>query len=160
MLIKLTALPHPDINGGRAWPVYIDPRMVMVITRCMHQHVKLLHADLKRELYDDLFSSTQRLHKFLHEKWPEAIDTSESAAWAKSMNMAAGAVNDAYNAWGRAYRADDFHPKQECTELQLACGTALEHGVMLARVWVSESPEQVADLINPTDPRGAMRGLP
>jgi hypothetical protein len=35
----------------------------------------------------------------------------------------------------------------ECTEVQLACGTALEHGVMLTRVWVTETPEDVFEKI-------------
>lgn len=147
MLIKLTAVPHPDLNGGKPWPIYVDPRHVLFITRTVHHHVKLMHGDLKREVADDLYEHAQRLNKLLSEKWPNAIDTSEAADWAKKLHMAGHAVNEAYQVWARAYREQDLHPRVECTEIQLACGTALEHGVMLARTWVTESPEQVADLV-------------
>ena len=30
-LIKLTAIPHPDINQGRPAPVYVDPDHVVLI---------------------------------------------------------------------------------------------------------------------------------
>lgn len=143
-MIKLTGVPHPDINGGLPWPVYIDASRVLMITRTRHQQVKLLNAGLKRELYDDLYGATQRLTERLNKDFPSTIDNEKAAGWAKDLHMLAHAVNEAASAWGRAFRNDDFHPDVECTELQLACGTALEHGVMLSRVWVSEAPEEVA----------------
>jgi hypothetical protein len=65
-LIKLTALPHPDLNGGKPWPVYVD-RRVLLITRSWHQHVKIAHGDVKREVYDDLYSGARRLAKMVND---------------------------------------------------------------------------------------------
>lgn len=147
MLIKLTALAHPDINGGQPWPVYIDATRIISISRAVHQHIKLLNADVKREAADDLYGHVQRLNNFLAEKWPTAIDTSDAAEWAKKIHRAAHEVGEAYQAWSRSWRAEDLHPRVECTEIQLACGTALEHGVMLARHWVTEDPDKIAELV-------------
>lgn len=148
MLIKLTGIPHPDVNGGQSWPIYIDATRVLFITRSIHRPVKMMNSNLKAELYDDLYDSTRRLHEHLQKVWPTEIDNQEAAAWAKTMTMASQAVNEAYSQWNRSYRADEFWAPVECTEIQLACGTALEHGVMLARMWCMEQPDEVAKTIH------------
>ena len=146
-LIKLTALAHPDLAGGNPWPVYVDASRVLLITRSSHQFLKLGAADLKREVYDDLWAGARRLEKLLNEKMPDEIDTQEAAKWSKELRMLSSDIQTAYSAWGQAYRQDDLHPRVECTEVQLACGTALEHGVMLTRVMVTETPDEVVRLI-------------
>ena len=146
-LIKLTALTHPEVNGGTPYPVYVDASRVLLISRSSHQFLKMGAADLKREVYDDLWAGARRLEKLLNEKMPDEIDTQEAAKWAKEIRMLAREVQEAYSAWGQAYRQDDFYPRVECTEVQLACGTALEHGVMLTRVMVTETPEEVNDKV-------------
>ena len=67
--------------------------------------------------------------------------------WMSRAREAASLVTQAHELWARSWKVEDQHPVQSCTEIQLACGTALEHGVMLARVWVSETPEEVAALV-------------
>ena len=156
-LIKLTALSHPDLDGGISWPVYVDASRVLLITRSSHQFLKLGAADLKREVYDDLWAGARRFAKLLNEKMPNEIDTQEAAKWAREMRMLSGEIKTSYSAWGQPYRQDDLHTRVECTEVQLACGTALEHGVMLTRVMVTETPEQVYQAIEwaagrPTQP--------
>jgi hypothetical protein len=146
-LIRLTALPHPDLNGGKPWPVYVDRSRVLLITRSWHQHVKIAHGDVKREVYDDLYSGARRLAKMVNDEMPMAIDDERTAKWAKEMHALCHDVNECYQAWGRSFRAEDFYERVECTEVQLACGTALEHGVMLTRVWVTDSPEDVFEKI-------------
>lgn len=147
MLIKLTAAPHPDLNGGLPWPTYIDASRILSIGRAMHQFARLDRQMLKTECYDEMYFGIQRLVKLLGEKLPTEIDTQEAAKWAKELHMASHEVQSAYQVWGRAFNTQDLHPSVECTEIQLACGTALEHGVMLARHWVTESPEEVAEAI-------------
>lgn len=144
MLVKLTGIPHPEINGGVPWSVYVDPTRVLLITRATHRQTKLLAAEERRALYDDMRGNVEQLNLLLTKKWPNEIDTQQASERAKELHMMANAVNDACVNWSRSYRAEEVHPAIECTELQLACGTGMEHGVMLARVWVSESPEQVA----------------
>ena len=146
-LIKLTGLPHPELFEGKPQAVYIDASRVLFITRTHRQHSKVNSEQLKIEAYDDLYSGIQRLTKLMRDKMPQEIDTSAAAKWTKDIHLASHDVQEAFSAWGRAYRADDYHPGMECTEVQLACGTALEHGVMLTRVWVSETPEQIVDAI-------------
>lgn len=146
-LIKLNSVPHPDLNNGAPWPLFIDASRVLLITRTVHQQVKMMHGDLKREVYDDLYSGARRLAQLVNEKMPMSIENEQAAKWAKEMHNLCHEVNESYQAWGRAYQADDYHPRIECTEVQLACGTALEHGVMLTRVWVSNPIEEVANLV-------------
>lgn len=146
-LIKLSGVPHPDLNGGKAQPVFIDASRVLLISGGYQQHPKIGAIELKREVYDDLYSGIQRLTKMIQDKTPAEIDTQQTAAWAKDMHMLAHELQDAYGAWARAYRTEDYYPRLDCTEVHLACGTALEQGVMLTRVWVTESPEHVYSLV-------------
>ena len=148
-LIKLTALAHPDLAEGKAWPVYVDASRVLLVSRSSHQFVKIEAQGLKREVYDDMWAGAQRLTKLLNEKMPNEIDTQEAAKWTRDMHILAHDLQACHNAWSQAYRAEDFHPRQECTEVQLACGTALEHGVMLTRIMVTETPDEVARAVNP-----------
>ena len=147
-LIKLTALSHPELNEGKSWPVYIDASRVLLITRSSHSFPKLGAEDLKREVYDDLWAAMRRYEKLLTVKMPNEIDTQDAMKWAKEMHMVSHEIQGAYQAWGQAYRTQDFHPRVNCTEVQLACGTALEHGVMLTRVSVTETPEEVFELVS------------
>lgn len=142
-LIELTALPHPDMNEGKSWPVFVDASRILNITRGRHQNLRLDRQRLKIEVYDDLFFGIQRLTRLLMDKMPTEIDNQEAAKWAKEMHAVSHDVQECYSVWGRAYRSEDFHPPTECTEIQLACGTALEHGVMLARIFVVEQPDEV-----------------
>lgn len=89
----------------------------------------------------------KRLTKLLIEKMPNEIDNQEAAKWAKEMHLLMHDVQACHAAWGQAYREDDYHPRLACTEVQLACGTALEHGVMLTRIMVTETPDEVATII-------------
>lgn len=161
-LIKLTALTHPEFSKNGPAPVYVDASRVLLIVRGTHQFVKMGSEQLKREAYDDMWSGIQRLTKLMSEKMPTEIDTQEAAKWAREIHQVSHDVNHCYAAWGRSYRFEDQYPRVECTEVQLACGTALEHGVMLTRIMVTETPEEVAKLIDGqwADPRSAMNGLP
>lgn len=146
-LIKLTALSHPSVADGQAWPVYIDWSRVLLITRSTHQFVKMEPVALKREAYDDMWAGVQRLTKLLNEKMPTEIDSQAAAKWAKDMHMLLHDVQGCHAAWGQMYRVDDLYPRVDCTEVQLACGTALEHGVMLTRIMVTETPDEVAKAV-------------
>lgn len=60
---------------------------------------------------------------------------------------AAASLQAAYHMVSHAMRGPAYHPAIDCTVVQLACGTALEHGVMLARVFVTETPEEVVQMM-------------
>lgn len=146
MLIKLTGVAHPDLNGGRPAPVYIDASRVLLISAGHTRHAKLDSADRKRLIYDRLSAAAFELSQKVTDYVPDMADK-VALDWMMNARAGAAAVNEAYRAWAHAGREEDFHPRVDCTEVQLACGTALEHGVMLTRVWVSESPEEVEEKV-------------
>lgn len=155
MLIKLTAVPHPDINGGKSFPMYVDASRILNITRTMNQHVRMDRVALKREAYDELYHGIQRLNKQMQQKMPVTIETEGAERWAREIHAVSHEIEANYQSWRSAYRAEDFYDQFECTELQLACGTALEHGVMLARCWVTEQPDEVAEKMLAAQPYAA-----
>ena len=146
MLIKLTGVPHPDLNGGKAQPVYIDASRVLLICQGHVTYPKIGAVERNRALYDDLYRGACTLAEKVNGYIPQMTDP-VAVGWMKTANAAAVAVNEAYAAWGRAYNEGNYHPRVDCTEVQLACGTALEHGVMLTRVWISEPVDFVAELV-------------
>jgi len=146
MLIKLTAVPNPDIEDGREHPVYIDASRVLFITRESVQFTKLASGEERRAAYDQLWKGVQILTEQVGAYIPNMSDP-VAVGWFTRARETVQQVSNAYAMWSRAYTNLDNYPRQSCTEVQLACGTALEHGVMLTRVWVKESPEEVYDAI-------------
>ena len=147
MLIKLTTVPHPDLNGGKPQPCYIDASRVLLIIGHYCQHPKLGSIEANREAYERLSAAAHALASKANQY--EVLDLTDPAAvaWIKTIQGACSEMSHAANEWGRAYSLGAYHPRVDCTEVQLACGTALEHGVMLTRVWVMESPVEVAEMV-------------
>lgn len=141
-LIKLTGVPHPDLNGGVAQPVYIDASRVLLICQGHHQFPKIGSLERNHENYSRLRSGAEKLAEIVNGYIPK-MDDPTAVGWMRVAQVAAQAVSDAARSWREAAGLQDYHPRMDCTEVQLACGTALEHGVMLTRVWVSETPEEV-----------------
>ena len=146
MLIKLTGVVHPDLNGGRPAPVYIDPSRVLVIAVSTQRFSKTGSFERNQELYGRLRLSAEKLAEAVNGYMPK-MDDPVAVEWLRTAQMAAHSVSEASRAWYSATGQQDYHDPIDCTEISLACGTALEHGVMLSRVWVSESPEEVAALL-------------
>lgn len=146
MLIKLTGVPHPDLNGGVGQPVYIDASRVLLITQGHHQYPKIGAVERKQELATKLYAASCALMDHVNAYVPK-MDDPVAVEWMMTARASAMEVQNAYQKFSYVYRDRDYHPRVDCTEVQLACGTALEHGVMLTRVWVAESPEEVADKV-------------
>lgn len=142
-LIQLTSVAHPDLNEGKPQAVFIDASRVLLIVQGHCQHPKIGSIERHRELFDKLYRLSSELAEKSNGYVPNMHDP-VAVEWMSTARSAANAVTDAYRSWGAAYSQQDFHPRADCTEVQLACGTALEHGVMLTRVWVSEPTEEVA----------------
>ena len=167
MLIKLTTVPHPDLNDGKPQPCYIDASRVLLIIQGHCQHPKIGSIERNQETYAKLRAGAEKLAQIVNDYVPKMEDP-VAVEWMMKARATAGAVNEAVHTWGQGGREQDYHPRVDCTEVQLACGTALEHGVMLTRVWVSETPEQVYNAVqkvvmgsrNWTDPTAALAGLP
>lgn len=146
-LIKLTGVPHPDLNDGKPQAVYIDASRVLLIARGHHQFPKIGSIESRQELARTMYAASCKLSDKVNEYIPTMTDP-VAVDWMMNIRGVATDVQNAYQKWSYVSRESDFHPRMECTEVQLACGTALEHGVMLTRVWVNESPEDVAGKIS------------
>lgn len=157
MLIKLTAVMHPDINAGQPLPVYVDPKRVLLITPGFVQHAKEGSIEQHRQAMQSLFEEVQRVSAEAGSAGPpknwhpdseqEAEKTGHEMQRWLNAKEAAASLTAAYQLVARAGSQVGLHPRRACTEVQLACGTALENGVMLARVWVTEPPEKVAHMV-------------
>jgi hypothetical protein len=145
MLIKLTGVPHPDLNGGKPQPVYIDASRVLLICQGHFQYPKIGAVEENQERMMALWRGVNRLADKTNDYIPDFHDP-VAVKWLQEVRAASALVSNAY-ADVRKADPNVFHPRMECTEVQLACGTALEHGVMLTRVWVSETPEEVAEAV-------------
>jgi len=143
MLIKLTSVPNPDLNGGQSQPCYIDASRVLLITQGSFRFAKADSVEAKRKLADDLYGAAMKLSDAVGGYTPSMTDP-VAVEWMQRARETSSLVTKAYTDWSRSWNVDDQHPRVDCTEVQLACGTALEHGVMLIRVWVTERPEEVA----------------
>ena len=141
-LIKLTGVSHPDLNGGVAQPVYIDASRVLLICQGHHQFPKIGSLERNKDLYAKLRAGATKLSEIVNGYIPK-MDDPTAVGWMRVCQTAAQAALDVTREWYQASGTQDYHERMDCTEVQLACGTALEHGVMLTRVWVSETPEEV-----------------
>lgn len=151
-LIKLTAVPNPEIDDGAPYAVYIDATRVLYISRGTIRFTKEDAIDTHRAYYDKLYAGSRKLAEMVNAYVP-AMDDPTAVGWMMRARETSQAVQEAYTAWARAYQQHEQYDRQSCTEIQLACGTALEHGVMLTRIWVQESPENVAELVAETKRR-------
>lgn len=147
-LIKLTGIPHPDLNGGKPQPVYIDASRVLLISQGHHQYPKLGSIERNTDRHKEMITGADKLATMVNDYVPSMSDPI-AVEWMTRARGVAQEVVSAVNAYGKWSRTEDYHPRVDCTEVQLACGTALEHGVMLTRVWVSETPEQVYAALGP-----------
>lgn len=146
-LIRLTQVPHPDLADGKPQPCYVDASRILLITRGTIAHPKKASNQDRRAWLERLWQGSRKLSDMTNDYLP-AMDDPAAVSWMVNARDTAAQVRAAYDATGKAYDKGDYWPEQECTEISMACGTALEHGVMLSRVWVSETPEEVAALLS------------
>lgn len=150
-LIKLTGVAHPDMNGGRPQPVYIDSTRVLSIAPAFVALHKEGAYERQRQAIESLHEEVSRVVSELNAQEPNFHPDNEAEAaqtqtWMRAKDAAAS-LSAAANMCTKYANQTETHPRVPCTEVCLACGTGLEHGVMLMRVMVSETPEQVADAV-------------
>lgn len=146
-LIELTGVPHSDVDDGKPQKVFIDPSRILLVNRTKLAHAKEGSIENRRQMAEDLRNATRALLEKVHGYQPDMTDP-VALSWMMQAKTAAGEVQAAFLDWSKAFVEQDYYPMVACTEISMACGTGLEHGVMLAKVWVSETPEQVAHIIN------------
>ncbi len=145
MLIKLTGVPHPDLHGDQAPPVFVDASRVLLVCAGHVEHSKLEVVKQRKDFISKMWVAAEALHEKVHAYIPNMTDP-VALEWMQTVRAGCSEMSEAYRAINRV-GPDAYHPRVNCTEVQLACGTALEHGVMLTRVWVSESPEEVYEAV-------------
>jgi hypothetical protein len=147
-LLKLTGIGHPDIDEGRQEAVFIDPSRILVIERAHTAHLKERSSEEHRQALQQLWEEVQRVNDeavaMPRTLMPESEHEARQMDRWMSAREASASLNAAYGLVSRALNQPAYHPRIYCTCVQLACGTGLEHGVMLARVFVTETPEEVA----------------
>lgn len=146
MLVRLTGLPDPDTHKAR--PVYIESRNVLVIERGSVSFPKRGAQEAYRQamwaLYDEVTRVNEEAAALTAHMAPDNEEKAkESNRWFVARE-AAQSLTTAYKlVSGELKNSAAIHPAVECTIVSLACGTALESGVMLSRVYVTESPDEV-----------------
>lgn len=149
MLIKLTGVSHPDQPGET--PIYIDAARVICITRSVVSYNKKGAEEAYRQALESLWDEVIRVGDEVNNMQKRVAPENEEEARATELWLKRKGVADEL---GNAYKLVSYyaktplrHPEVRCTQVDLACGTALEQGVMLTHVWVTESPDEVARLI-------------
>lgn len=152
-MIKLTALPHPDLPGPPRH-LYVAASAIILIAPQRMGHPKLGVVDAWRQniqiLYEEVERVAHELSMFPPNMHPESEkEATELQRWANRKDIA-NSLNAAYSMVQKsAAETHQRHPDTDCTEVSLSCGTALEHGVMLSRVYVTETPEEIYARLQP-----------
>lgn len=141
-LIKLTSVSHPDFAEGKPQPVYIDWSRIICVCATRIAQPREGSKNERRIAYDNMYEAITGLAAKCNAVKVD-VENIETVNWMRAVQATSAAVSDAYRQYSAVWKDSDNHPQADCTEVQLACGTALEHGVMLARVYVSETPEEV-----------------
>lgn len=159
-MIHLTGVPHPDLPDANR-SVFLDRDAIILITPSRMSHTKLHATEDWRQNVQILYEEVERVSHELSMFPPNMRPDSEKEAkefqrWANRKDIA-NSLTAAFNMVQKsAAGANTRHPDVDCTEISLSCGTALEHGVMLSRVYVTETPERVIDIMSglhdPTPP--------
>lgn len=146
-LIKLHQAPHPEAPTP-AGTCLIDPTRILVVSRgswipparamteARRQSIEALHDEVNR-----VIAEANTMPQVL------AVENKEDEIKAKRCIAYREAAQELTTAANLVYRVTNqvaSHKEIDCTVVQLACGTGLEHGVMLANVFVVETPEEIA----------------
>ena len=153
MFIRLTAIPQQDDVEGTARKVFVDANRIIMITSGKMRFPDPKAAENRHQVMNGLWDEVARVTVALNANVPSFTPNTEQEAkalqdWAQA-KQAAQDLTTAANMVKHYADEKGYKDAIECTEVSLACGTALEQGVMLTRVWVTETPEQVADLAWP-----------
>jgi len=151
-LIRFTAIPNPDLNAEASRYLYVESQSVITIERGRWALTKESSLDEQRVLTQRLWEEVERVNGELSAMTKNVAPQDQEEAdrmnhWVR-MKDAAASLSSAYTMVSRVWDKQSSHPRIECTVLCLSCGTALEHGVMLARVPVMETPDEVAQKIH------------
>lgn len=147
-LIKLTGLPHPEMNGGKSGTIYVDANRIVYLETSAAFQANNRQRQRSNEAVSCLFDEIQRVERALRETQVSAvnIENPEPAAM-KNWNVVAAAARDLKDAYDliHAVRGSLEYPPVVCTTIGLALIN--DNGQQLSRLHVMETTDQIAALI-------------
>lgn len=152
-MIRLTGINNIEYSDERQLPVYVDASAIIMITLGYTQFPKRSDQEQRNRATAGLWEEVERVTATLSGPAPNMAPSCEEEAqkvtdWANA-RQAAQDLHAAARLVDHYTNRASYGERIKCTEIALSCGTALEHGVMLSRVWVQETPEQIVDLMDP-----------
>ena len=148
--IRLTAIPHPDINEGKSYPVYVDSEHIVLIERGKTSQEKWAWRDQQHDAVSRFWDEVQRIDGEIRANVGKLVpdneeEMKETRVWAQRRDIASS-INAAYGIVNQMSQQPARYPAVECTCIQLAVPNA--RFTMLPAVFVTETPEQVAQLLS------------
>lgn len=150
-MIRLTGINNIEYPDDQQLPVYVDPDAIIMINLGYSQFPMRGPQEQHKAATASLWEEVERVTSTLTGPAPNMAPTNEEEAqkvteWANARQAAQDLTAAARLVDHYANRIT-YGERIKCTEIALSCGTALEHGVMLSRVWVQETPEQIVELM-------------
>mgnify|MGYP001611047850 CR=1 FL=1 len=150
-LIRLTAIPHPDINHGQSYPIYVDADHIVLIERSKTSQERYGWREQHTRMQIGFWEEVQRANGELRDLPNFAPDTSEDAEKSRrwmTRKDAAASLQAAYGLISDLHNQPIFYDPVEATAIQLSVPNA--RFTMLPVCYVVESPEEVAAIIKGT----------
>lgn len=157
-MIKLTGVNAPERANEAPGSIYVDPDAIITICTAFQRFERRQDREQQIAATKSLWEEVERVTAALAGgEAPKLtvesqVDADRLQGWANARQAAADLTAAARLVDNYANRASYTEPMR-CTEIALSCGTAIEHGVMLSRLWVRETPEEVVGIIDQTDPQ-------
>jgi hypothetical protein len=139
-LIKLTQLPHPDVDGGRGGPIFINSDSIISIERCRVGYEMEGRIEQYRQTLSSLHNEVMRVSAQLERINIDFERPEDSTKDVMDARECASALKSAYALLQHTASIGLTHPRVDCT-----CVNLLGNSVCL-KVFVTETPEQVASM--------------
>ena len=153
-LLELTAIPHPDINGGKPYPVYVNPDHIVMIELSKTSQERYGWREQQHDLAVRFWEEVQRCDSDMTASAPKQMVPDSEEAMTKindvlvqwtSRRDIASSIHAAYGLIAGHRDEPKYYPPVECTCIQLAVPNA--RFTMLPAVYVTETPKEVAKFI-------------
>lgn len=148
MLIKLTAVPCPDVLGGQEYPVYVDHEKIFLITIALHRMVSEKDTEANFNLALSLFEQARNLEEKLRNFKCDLQDP-VSVTFLRDAHQAANAVSSAYKDFSLVAKEPLRYGPVQCTQVQISSGP--DGQGKHSNIFVIETPDVVARMVTDAD---------
>lgn len=147
-LIKLSGVPHPESDGGKSMPIYVDADRIVYIERSTAFMGNLAkrnaYNDNMSSFYDEVCRIEGALKQLQLQAMEIGIDNQVAARQWGEVSTAAGELRAAYSLTN-SVKGPWEHPGVPCTTIGLALIS--DNGQQLSRLHVMESPDQIVGML-------------